>query len=224
MSEPAPPAPEPDQAVRYGDGVDHVIDVWEGPGPTAVLVHGGYWRPATDRTHLRPMASRLRDSGWRVASIEYRRLPGQPDLAVADVRAALATVRPSVIIGHSAGGHLALCTMRGDTPVLALAPLTDLRMSAEQDLGDGAAAAFVGAAAHERPDLDPVRLPDPPAPVTVVHGTDDDRVPAAMSRSYAAAHPAVRLTTVPGAGHFELITPGTTAWPTVEHELTAIPR
>src|SRR5687767_5756925 len=103
------------------------------------LIHGGFWRPAYDRVHLRPMAAALRDLGWEVVSIEYRRVPGDPDATVSDVRAALSAAAPDVIAGHSAGGHLALwaaATM--GLKAVALAPVADLRLAEELNLDGGA--------------------------------------------------------------------------------------
>jgi pimeloyl-ACP methyl ester carboxylesterase len=52
-------------------------------------------------------------------------------------------------------------------------------------------------------------------PVTLVHGTADDRVPVDMSRAYHPAH----LVEIAGAGHFDLIDPQSRAWPQI---LTAL--
>lgn len=64
---------------------------------------------------------------------------------------------------------------------------------------------------HLGPMADPAALPAPPVPVTLVHGTDDDTMPLAMSQAFKAG----RLIEIPGAGHFELIDPRSLAWPRV---------
>jgi pimeloyl-ACP methyl ester carboxylesterase len=51
----------------------------------------------------------------------------------------------------------------------------------------------------------------PPVPVTLVHGTADDRVPLAMSQAFKAG----RLIEIRRAGHFDLIGPQSLAWPRV---------
>ncbi|MEK8171822.1 alpha/beta fold hydrolase [Streptomyces sp. M19] len=87
--------------------------------PCVVLVHGGYWRQKYDRTYLAPFAVELAGRGLPVALVEYRRVdggsggwPGTAEdvaAAVAAVRAHPATAgRPLVVVGHSAGGQLAL--------------------------------------------------------------------------------------------------------------------
>ncbi|MEU5866491.1 MULTISPECIES: alpha/beta hydrolase [unclassified Nonomuraea] len=216
------PAPGPVRALRYGPDADQVIDLWPDEGPVVALVHGGFWRPEYDRTHLRPMANALHRAGYSVAAVEYRRRPGDPAATVADLRAAVGLLQPSVVVGHSAGGHLALCAAPAGAAVLALAPVADLRLAARLGLDGGAVTDFLGGPPDDHPGLDPVRLPAPAGPVVIVHGTADERVPVELSESYAAAHPAASLVRVPGAGHFVLIDPESRTWPLVERALTAL--
>lgn len=199
----------PDETVAYGDDPDQVIEHWYADGRPVMLLHGGFWRPRWDRTHLRTLAGAFRDAGHRVALPEYRRVPGKPDLMIEDVAAALDAVKPEVVIGHSAGGHLALVT--ASAPVIALAPVADLVLAEELDLDGGAVRDFLGGPASSRPDLDPNRSAGPGVPVTVLHGTEDDRVPTAVSESYASGHD-VRLLPLTGADHFALIDPGSAVW------------
>lgn len=224
------PAPPPARAWTYGALADQVADLYlpAAGGPrraTVVLVHGGFWRPAYDRTHLRAMAAALAARGHPVVSLEYRRVPGQPDLTTSDVRAALAAVhadpdlpgRPAVV-GHSAGGHLALWLAAQPGPaihVIALAPVADLSEADRLGLDDGAVRDFLGSAPHARPDLDPVRLPPAGHPVALLHGTADTLVPPSLSRGYAEAHPDARLIELAGIGHFEPIDPQAPPWPTL---------
>lgn len=227
------PAPAPDVELRYGDHPDAVVDVrLGGPGaerrPLVVFVHGGFWRPAYDRVHVRPLTAALARAGWTSAAIEYRRVPGRPDDTVGDVIAAIRFLAGApelngacdgrlVLAGHSAGGHLVLQAAADPRTlplagVVALAPVADLRLAEELALDGDAVRAFLGRPAAERPDLDPVRQPSPDVPVTVVHGTSDAIVPLSVGRSYAAAHPGARLVEVEG-GHFVVIDPRSTAWP-----------
>jgi acetyl esterase/lipase len=236
----ARPAPPPAGTWAYGRAPGQVADLYlppagtEAPRPPAVvlLVHGGFWRPEFDRRHLRPMASAVAAAGHPTVLVEYSRAPGEPDLALADLLLAVATVddvldtAPGLLVaGHSAGGHLALL-LAGRSPVpvagaLALAPVADLAMAERLELDDGAAVAFLGQPASGRPDLDPARLPAPGCAVTLVHGDEDTLVPVGLSESYGRGRP-VRLVRVPGCGHFELIDPLSTAWPVVMGELTAL--
>ena len=225
------PAAAPDAVLAYGPGDEQVADVRfaEDPGrPVLVVVHGGFWRPQYDRVHVRPMTEALAAAGWTTATPEYRRVPGRPDLAVADVHDAVRGVagapdlagRPVVLVGHSAGGHLALQAAATPDPghapagVLALAPVADLRRAHARRLDGDAVRAFLGDDAAARPDLDPARLPAPEGTVRILHGTGDDVVPVEVSESYARHHPATVLTRV-DCGHFALIDPRSTAWPAV---------
>jgi acetyl esterase/lipase len=229
-------APGPDRTWSYGSGPDQVTDLYLPPPavdrrPVLVLVHGGFWRPEYDRTHLRPMAGALAAAGWPTALVEYSRGPGDPDATVADVRRSVAAVTEQVdcsagllLVGHSAGGHLALLAVDEPiaTAVVALAPVADLVMAERLGLDHGAVNDFLGCAAADRPDLDPARRPrTPEATITIVHGERDTLVPLALSESYAAVSGA-RLVIVPQAGHFELIDPLSPAWATVMTELAAL--
>jgi acetyl esterase/lipase len=225
-----------DRVWRYGAGPDRVADLFLPPNGNGgrvpvVLVHGGYWRPEYDRVHLRPMAEALAAAGHPALLVGYSRIPGDPDATVADLRLALAgasAVLPGpapVLVGHSAGGHLALVLAADpDTPALAclaLAPVADLVEAERLDLDDGAARAFLGGEAAQRPDLDPRRLPIPRIPVTVVHGEADTLVPPALSAAYARTTGA-RHVRLAGTGHFEVIDPASAAWPAVMAELSAL--
>lgn len=232
------PGPAPASTPRYGSDPDQVLDVYpaapDGPGlPTVVLVHGGYWRPAYDRLHTRSAAAALGAVGFPTALIEYRRSPGDPDASVTDVWAAIRAVAagsvglpggPVILVGHSAGGHLALVAASEDgLPVagcLALAPIADLHLAEELALEEDAVPAFLGVPARDRPDLDPARLPLA-RPTLVLHGEQDSVVPVAVSESFVERSGA-RYLPVPGTGHFELIDPTSQAWSGVIAQLRAI--
>lgn len=97
--------------------------------PVIVLIHGGCWRADLPGTELMDyMAADLRDRGYAVWNLEYRRI-GHPgggypgtflDVAAGvDHLRALAPqygldLRRVVVSGHSAGGHLALWAIGRD--------------------------------------------------------------------------------------------------------------
>jgi acetyl esterase/lipase len=226
------PASAPDAVLAYGSDEEQVADVRFAADaverPLLVVVHGGFWRPMFDRVHLRPMTEALAAAGWATVTPEYRRVPGRPDLAVGEVHAALRAVtewpefagRRVLLVGHSAGGHLALQAAATLPPphapagVLALAPVADLRRAQELRLDGDAVQAFLGEDAAECPDLDPALLPTPAGPIRIVHGTQDGIVPVELSESFVRHHPGAVLTPI-ASGHFALIDPRSTAWLTV---------
>lgn len=237
----------PDLVLRYADHACGLLDLHlpggampEAPAPVVLLVHGGFWRSAWDRTHTRPQARALADLGHVVVTPEYRRVGPGDDRGGAgggwpttgdDVRRALAALPAALpwtpvrttAVGHSAGGHLVLWLAATGAPldhVVALAPVCDLREALRLDLGDGAAAALLAGA--DPADADPMTLLDerPEGTVAVVHGTRDDAVPVALSRALAARHPWISCTEV-DADHMALIDPTSSAWPVVVRALAA---
>jgi pimeloyl-ACP methyl ester carboxylesterase len=197
------------ETLAYGEHPDQVADVRRGGVRTAILVHGGFWRPAFTRSTTRALAVDLALRGWTTWNVEYRR-SGLRD-TLADVEAALDLTGGGIGIGHSAGGHLVLwaaATGKLERAV-ALAPVADLARAAREGIGGNAAVEFAGV---EPPaDADPMRRPRPDVPALLAHGTDDDRVPFDYSRAYADAFGA-ELITLAGAGHFEPIDPRTPEW------------
>jgi acetyl esterase/lipase len=223
------PGPAPDRTVAYGPHPDQVIDLFDAPepGPVAVMLHGGFWRPSYDRVHTRPMTDALRRAGHTVAALEFRRIPGDPDSTVEDVHTGLLALTgisdDLVLLGHSAGGHLALwaasAAYAGIRGVVALAPVADLRLARDLRLGDDAVADFLGG---DRPDLDPMQMPSPRVPITIVHGVLDEVVPVALGVSYAEAHPGVRLMALEDEGHFALIDPDQAAFAVVVSQVESM--
>jgi acetyl esterase/lipase len=242
-----------DRTHAYGAHEDQVVDFLlpsgEGAGgggrTMVVLLHGGYWRPRWDRHHTAPLARALADEGYLVAVPEYRRAKGWPeifdDVAVCVEALAMMAVaeglrpRRTVLMGHSAGGHLALWAAgrhrlpagspwRSDTrpdAVVSLAGCASLRLTDEWQLGDGAARAMMGGSVDtlrdRYADCDPAALLPLGVPVTLIHGRDDDTVPPSMSREYARMArdkgDAVTMVDLPDMEHYGLIDPTSTAWP-----------
>jgi len=208
----------PDHTWAYGSDPDQVADIFGTLNShPLVLLHGGYWRPLWDRTSLRPLAGALADAGHAVISLEYRRIPGDPDAMVRDIAMALAAISANevTLIGHSAGGHLALWAAANISKVkkvVALAPVSDLQMTEELHLDEGAAADFLGCPASTRPDLDPMTLSYKDVELIVIQGGQDIRVPVEMNRSFSQRHTRVKYLEFPDIGHFEVIDPTNVLW------------
>jgi pimeloyl-ACP methyl ester carboxylesterase len=143
-------------------------------------------------------------------------------------------VGPPVLIGHSAGGHLALwCAATGAAEVaavLALAPVADLAEAYRLDLDLGAVAALLGGGPEQVPEryaqADPAALPAPTCPTVVLHGDRDAQVPVSLGRRYVAAvgdrGGTARLVELSGIAHFDVIDPQSLAWSHVTAELHSL--
>ena len=177
----------------YGDSPEQfatlALPATPGPHPVVVLIHGGFWRAAYGLDLMEPLVADLVGRGYAAWNIEYRRV-GQPGGGwpgtLEDVAAAidkLADVADDAdldldrvsVVGHSAGGHLALgrrpwrCSIRGvpgADPVVevaaavGLAPVTNLRMGAAERVGNGAVVDFLGGSPEEFPDRYAVAEPN----------------------------------------------------------------
>jgi acetyl esterase/lipase len=184
---------------------------------TIVYLHGGGWRRGSRLTPLpgfERLTGELAAQGFRVAVADYR-LSGEATFPapLEDVRAAIEFVRdgkPLFLWGESAGAHLGLlAALTGSTvdAVVAWFPPTDL-LGLTGDVSREAA--LLGAPPESVPDLAREASPLTHAhagapPVLLMHGSDDDLVPAAQSVRLAEALEAVgapvELHLVPGARH-----------------------
>lgn len=244
--------------LAYGSHPDQRVRTWESRAAcgTAVLLHGGFWREPYDASLMTPLARDLVARGWTVANVEYRRvaveLPVGYPAIFEDVRSALhalaswfsaGLVKPLVLIGHSAGGQLALwaaadrahalaCGER-DAPsidgVVAQAGVVDLHEAARAELGRDATQALLGGEPSEYPEryrhaCPRCRLPLG-VPQLLVHGTNDEHVPWEMSERYAASATdsgdPVTTVLLDGAGHFDHLDPTHSAWLEVVEWLNA---
>jgi acetyl esterase/lipase len=120
------PRAQPTAHIAYGPEPEQFGDLWlpDGPGehPVVVLIHGGCWLAQYPSVELMAyMAEDLRDRGYAVWNLAYRRLGepggGYPGTFV-DIAKGLDRLRQLaperhldlqrvVVAGHSAGGHLA---------------------------------------------------------------------------------------------------------------------
>lgn len=208
-------AARPADRIHYGAHPDQFVDLRIEPGSSrlAVLIHGGFWRHMWTFDTLDLNAVDLADRGYHVASIEYRRVGaggGWPQTAE-DVDAAIAASidhlpeppEEIVVIGHSAGGQLALeAAGRLEGPyrvtVASMAGITDMVDAVETGIGDGAAAAYLSGADPRA--ASPIEH-RPSFRVITAHGSADDEVPVHHARVYADRHGATLLET-PGGDHY----------------------
>ena len=246
------------QRISYGSNAVQFGDLYPATGDrragTVVLVHGGFWRPAYGLDYFDPNARDLAARGWPVWSLEYRRNGQGPwPATLEDVAAGVDHLRELgdvvdtgrvVVVGHSAGGHLAtwvagrassLPGTVGATPTVpvhgavSLAGVLDLARAAEVRTGEGATQQFLGGEPDEVPDryaaADPrVRLPIA-VPVRCVHGEADENVPHEQSVRYVEAATAAgddaTLRSVAG-DHFTLVDPTGPQWRVVVEEIAGL--
>lgn len=151
-----------------------------------------------------------------------------------------------VTIGHSAGGHLALWLAGrhrlaaadplhspGPLPVrgaVSLAGVVDLRMAWELRLSEGVVEQLLGGAPSSVPERYASGSPREMLPLGVsqvlVHGTADEPVPYALSRSYVEAATLAgdeaRLLSFEGADHLAVVDPLSAIWPTIERTIVRL--
>lgn len=234
-------ARKPDFVARYGASDSQTAALWmpplraEGPVPVIFLVHGGCWLSDYSAAHIYPLASQLASDGYAVWVPEYRRV-GEPgggwpgsaaDMTLAlDALAAMNNPRlalsRTVVVGHSAGGHLGLWLAARDpslaTPpvrivaAIGLAAITDL--AAYSQGGNSCqtvTTAFMGATADEDPQRYEKASPasiEPKVPLRLLRGAAD----AIVGPDQVAAMPWASALLVPLAGHFDWVHPHTQAY------------
>jgi acetyl esterase/lipase len=198
-----------------------------GKAPLIVLIHGGCWLNAYDIKHSFPLSSALAEAGYAVWSLEYRRTgdaggawPGSFE----DIRQGLAftsnledypvDLDRIVIIGHSAGGHLALLAASENqhiTGVIGLAAITDIiGYSRGVNSCQTASIDFMGGTYEEVPAAyeaaNPASKPIH-ANTRLLYGDIDSIVPVEQSQL-----PGAMPVMYEGAGHFDWIHPDSGAY------------
>jgi acetyl esterase/lipase len=238
--------PPADVRLAYGSDPNQFGDLRfpksGGPFAVAMMIHGGFWRAKYDLLHCGAMCAALTAKGLATWNIEYRRVGnkggGWPG-TFQDVGTAFRFIPQIakrykldasrvVVMGHSAGGQLAVCLAAHEPAVkhvVSLAGVLDLQAAYEQHLSNDAVVEFLGgtprqATDHYR-DADPMELTVPKSTAQwIIHGLGDDIVPPDFSRRYVQSKQArgenVHLLEIAQSGHFELIDPRSAAWRKVE--------
>ena len=208
-----------------------------------VLVHGGFWRPGYDRHLEDDVALLLAGEGLAVWNVDYASADTPWPSTFRDAAAAMDHLAESrhrarldldrvAVVGHSAGGHLALwLAARAELPdgavgagprvrarvAVAQAPVADLVTAAREEVGAGAVLDLMDGGPDDQPGRYAICSPRALLPlrdvrITLVHGDADEVVPPRQSTSYADAARAlgmeVGLQLLEGVGHFEHLEPG----------------
>jgi acetyl esterase/lipase len=264
----AVPARAADKRVAYGADLNQFgelrIPAGRGPHPIVVLIHGGCFKAAyASLRDLAPMGDALKDQGIATWNVEYRRL-GQPGggwpgthqdvgRAVDQLRALAETYRLDlnrvVVVGHSAGGHLAMwAASRSRIPpssalyvndplkvrgVVDLAGPVDLSANIDGYEGlckDTVITSLLGGTPATEPEryaqASPRRLLPLGVPQVLILGQYEEFVPLALAQEYVAAArqagDTVQLEVISGVGHFEIASPRASTWPRVRSSIRAL--
>jgi acetyl esterase/lipase len=239
------PPPAYDARLPYGSDPNQFGDLRipksGGPFPIVMNIHGGFWRAKYDLAHAGHLCAALTAKGLATFNLEYRRVgnkgggwPGSLEDTVAGFRFLPQIAKRYkldsnrvVVMGHSAGGELALCLAAHEPAVksvISLAGVVDLQAAFDDHLSNDAVVGFMGGKPKDVPEhyheADPLQLSISKAEQWLIYGLSDDVVPPAYSRNYVQLkkqkNENAHLVEVAQAGHYELIDPHSTAWPKVE--------
>jgi len=246
--------PPADTRIYYGNDLLQFGDLYlpksDGPHPTVIFIHGGMWLGDIDIAHSAKLCAALANNGIAVWSLEYRRVgnpgggwPGtfQDINQGADHLSTIAAeykldMDRVLIMGHSAGGHLALwlaarSSLPADTLVSANSPLqvrgvlgmaavADLASIHQIDFAQEVIEGLVGGSPEQYPEnyqlADPIHLQAPSdLPQVLLNGKYDDDWGAFGITYFKCAKERgdnIRFIEAPECGHFDMMNPDLSTW------------
>lgn len=173
--------------------------------PCVMLIHGGFWKEKFTSELMKPIAEDLAEAGIASWNIEFKRWnPVEKGIwvdTVSDVMRAWGQLAllpgidmtRSMVMGHSAGGHLALLlASKAETKpwlTIAQSPVCDLFSADTERLSDEGDAVrnWIGSDPIEDSktwmSINPLDNP-PKTPVLLAHGKEDADVPISQSETY----------------------------------------
>jgi acetyl esterase/lipase len=248
---------ESDTTIQYGDDAFNFAELripkTNSPDrfPVVVILHGGCWLSAVaNADFMRGYATALTSEGYATYNIEYRSADhpegGWPN-TFNDVRKAINVLsslssdypldlNKIILLGHSAGGHLALWASLfpnnlsdnyAITPlntqingIVSLAGIVDLENyfdPTNQSCGRGVGR-LMGGSPEELPHLYQMGSPvdlyrvNSEMPIVLISGELDPIVTVDHVNILSDAHPEIQHLIIPQSGHFEMVVPQTEAW------------
>ena len=173
--------------------------------PCVMLIHGGFWKEKFTSELMKPIAEDLAEAGIASWNIEFKRWsPEEMGIwvdTVSDVMRAWGQLAllpgidmtRSMVMGHSAGGHLALLlASKAETKpwlTIAQSPVCDLFSADTERLSDEGDAVrnWIGSDPIEDSktwmSINPLDNP-PKTPILLAHGKEDADVPISQSETY----------------------------------------
>ncbi|QZY63203.1 alpha/beta hydrolase [Providencia rettgeri] len=212
--------------------------------PLAIVIHGGYWRNKYSLDYTRYLCDWLSSNGIISVNMEYRRIGdvggGYPG-TFTDVAMCIDSLPEKlksldiydvdlnniVVIGHSAGGHLATwafsrSNIHENSPLykpnalkikkaISLAGLLDLKYANDNHLSNDAVLELINGAPLDEisENISPIEmLPIRNGEVILFHGNQDNNVPIEISSEYSLkAKENCTYHIIDGAGHFDIVAP-----------------
>ena len=242
----------PDHVIAYGDNQFQFGELWLPKSnaleqqnaqagepsirhPLVVFIHGGCWLNSFDIQHTHALSTALMGAGYAVWSVEYRRtgdVGGAWPGTYHDIKRAIeylpqlsaypVDLNNVALVGHSAGGHLALLAGSENLyefdAVIGLAAIVDIERYAEGDNScQIATPQFMGGAFADNENAynkaNPAKY-EPHASTVLIHGSADEIVDVKQA-SYLASNSHI----INGAGHFDMLHPGTQSYQALLKEL-----
>ena len=262
------PSGAPDRHIAYGVESSQYgelrLPAGTGRHPLVIMIHGGCFKAAyATAQYFGAMADALKADGIATWNIEYRRL-GEPGSGwpgtYLDVGRAVDHVRAIagehqldldrvVLVGHSAGGHLAMWAaarhrltktselyvanplpVRGVVDLAGPVDMTANISGYEALCADPVITSLLGGAPAAVPDhyaqASAIKLLPLGIPQVLVVGSHEDFVPLPVVDAYVTAATGtgdqVRRILIPGAGHFEIASPLSFTWPQVKAAIESL--
>ena len=262
------PSGAPDRRIAYGVESSRYgelrLPAGTGRHPLVIMIHGGCFKAAyATAQYFGAMADALKADGIATWNIEYRRL-GEPGSGwpgtYLDVGRAVDHVRAIagehqldldrvVLVGHSAGGHLAMWAaarhrltktselyianplpVRGVVDLAGPVDMTANISGYEALCADPVITSLLGGAPAAVPDhyaqASAIKLLPLGISQVLVVGSHEDFVPLPVVDAYVTAATGagdqVRRILIPGAGHFEIASPLSFTWPQVKAAIESL--